>query len=166
MFYNFRDEVNGPVERCTIVTSAWSPLALPLVQTQKLIGGFATELGLEVIEADGDRVVLAWVVRPEQWQPYGIVHGGVHCSVIETAASIGAALWWGDRGDVVGVSNATDFLRAVREGRLTATATPIHRGRLQQLWTVAVAGEDGRQAARGQVRLQNLPLEHLRRSVV
>lgn len=133
------------------------------MDTQLLIGGFATTLGLEVVEADGDRVVLAWTVRPEQWQPYGIVHGGVHCSAIETAASVGAALWWGDRGDVVGVSNSTDFLRASREGGLTVTATPIHRGRLQQLWAATVAGEDGRDVARGQVRLQNLTPEHLAR---
>ena len=135
------------------------------METQRLLGGYASELGLEVVEADGARVVLAWTVRPEHHQPYGIVHGGVHCSVIETAASIGAALWWGDRGDVVGVSNATDFLRASREGRLTATAVPIHRGRLQQLWAVTIAGEDGRDVARGQVRLQNLSADHLATSV-
>lgn len=128
-----------------------------------LLGGFATQLGLEVVEASGERVVLAWSVRPELWQPYGIVHGGVHCAAVETAASIGAALWWGERGDVVGVSNSTDFLRAVREGRLTATATPVHRGRLQQLWDVVVNGDDDRLAARGQVRLQNLTAEHLQR---
>ena len=125
-----------------------------------MFGGFATGLGLEVVEADGDRVVLAWQVRPDMWQPYGIVHGGVHCSAVETAASIGAGLWWAERGSVVGVHNSTDFLRAVREGQLTATATPVHRGRLQQLWDVVVAGEDGRAAARGQVRLQNLAADH------
>ena len=132
------------------------------MQTEALLGGFATELGLEVVEASGDRVVLTWSVRPELWQPYGIVHGGVHCAAIETAASVGAALWWGERGDVVGVANSTDFLRAVREGHLTATAVPVHRGRLQQLWDVDVAGDDGRTAARGQVRLQNLSVDHLR----
>ncbi len=91
------------------------------------------------------------------------MHGGVHCAAVETAASIGAALWWGERGDVVGVANSTDFLRAVREGRLSATATPVHRGRLQQLWDVVITGDDDRPAARGQVRLQNLTAEHLQR---
>jgi uncharacterized protein (TIGR00369 family) len=80
----------------------------------------------------------------------------VHCAVVETAASVGAAAWLGDRGHVVGVSNSTDFLRAVREGVLTATATPIHRGRLQQLWLVEIVDGTGRLAARGQVRLQNI----------
>jgi 1,4-dihydroxy-2-naphthoyl-CoA hydrolase len=95
-------------------------------------------------------------VTPALHQPYGIVHGGVHCAAVETAASVGAALWFGDRGTVVGVSNHTDFLRGVRDGELTATATPIHRGGMQQLWLVEVTDEQGRAVARGQVRLQNL----------
>jgi 1,4-dihydroxy-2-naphthoyl-CoA hydrolase len=120
------------------------------------MGGFAELLGLRVVEASGERVTLRWAVRPDQWQPHGILHGGVHCSVVETAAGIAAALWWGERGHVVGVSNHTDFLRAVREGELTATGTPVHRGRLQQLWLVEIRDEQERLVARGQVRLQNL----------
>jgi 1,4-dihydroxy-2-naphthoyl-CoA hydrolase len=131
------------------------------VQDQENVGGFAEWLGLNLAEATGDRVVLTWKVRPELWQPYGIVHGGVHCSVVETAASIAAATWLGDRGKVVGVSNQTDFLRAVSEGELHAVATPIHRGRLQQLWAVEIRDEDERLVARGQVRLQNLANDHL-----
>lgn len=127
----------------------------------ELVGrGLMKLLGLELLEADGDHVVMAWDVRPELWQPFGVLHGGVHCSVVESAASTGAALWWGDRGQVVGVSNQTDFLRAVSSGRLTATATPVHRGRLQQLWDVAICDEQDRLVARGQVRLQNLAADH------
>jgi uncharacterized protein (TIGR00369 family) len=126
------------------------------VTTQLTPTGFDAALGFEFVEATGDRVVISWTVTPDQLQTYGIVHGGVHCAVVESAASIGAALWLGDRGRVVGVANSTDFLRAVGTGPLTATATPIHRGRSQQLWLVEVVDEQGRPIARGQVRLQNL----------
>ena len=44
----------------------------------------------------------------------------------------------------------------MREGTLTSTATPLHRGRLQQVWAVETLTDDGKVAARGQVRLQNL----------
>jgi 1,4-dihydroxy-2-naphthoyl-CoA hydrolase len=128
---------------------------MPEVPTNGL-GAFAEFLGLEFTEANGDRVVIRWKARPELHQPYGIVHGGVYCSVVETAASVGAALWLGERGQVVGVSNQTDFLRAVREDLLTATATPVHRGRLQQLWDVEIRDEQDRLVSRGQVRLQNI----------
>ncbi|MDP9219229.1 MAG: PaaI family thioesterase [Actinomycetota bacterium] len=118
--------------------------------------GFTGSIGLQVQEASGDRIVMRWKVEPTQWQPYGITHGGVYCTVVETVASLAGALWLGADGQVVGVSNHTDFLRAVREGELTATGTPIHRGRLQQLWLVEVHDEQDRLVARGQVRLQNL----------
>ena len=118
--------------------------------------GVVKLLGIRVVETSADLVRLEWDVTSDHHQPYGIVHGGVHCTAIETAASVGAALWFGDRGRVVGVSNQTDFLRAATEGTLSAVATPIHRGRSQQLWLVEITDEQHRLIARGQVRLQNL----------
>lgn len=124
--------------------------------SQHVVAGFDRLLGVEFREASGDRVVLTCPVRPELQQPYGILHGGVHCSLVESAASIGGALWLGDAGNVVGVANHTNFLRAVREGMLTATATPVQRGRTQQLWRVTVTSDDGTDVATGEVRLANI----------
>ena len=121
----------------------------------KLGGPFTDYLGVKIEEVSGDRVVATWEAAPPLHQPFGIVHGGAHCGVVETLASVGAATWLGDRGQVVGVNNSTDFYRAVSEGRLTSTATPVHRGRSQQVWIVETVDEDGRMVARGQVRLQN-----------
>jgi uncharacterized protein (TIGR00369 family) len=119
--------------------------------------GLDNTLGFTFDEAGPDRVVVSWTVAEHHLQPYGIVHGGVHCAAVETGASVGAALWFADRGQVVGVSNHTNFLRATRVGdRLVATATPIHRGRSQQLWQVEIVDNAQRQVARGEVRLQNL----------
>ncbi len=121
-----------------------------------LDSGLTKLLGMQYVEVGPDRTVVRWEVRPELHQPYGVVHGGVHCAAIEAAASVSAAYWFGDRGQVVGVSNQTDFLRSVTDGTLTATSSPLHRGRLQQLWLVEVRDEQERVVARGQVRLQNL----------
>ena len=119
--------------------------------------GLISHLGIRIEEASGDRVVLACPVTPDLFQPYGLVHGGVHATLAETAASVGGALWFGDRGKVVGVSNHTDFLRAVRDGRLRAEAAPLARGRTTQLWQVVITDEAGRLVAHAKVRLQNLP---------
>lgn len=119
-------------------------------------GNFQEVLGLELVEASGDRVVFTCPVKPHLHQPYGILHGGVYCSIVETAASVAAALWLGDKGYVVGVVNTTNFIRAVRDGTLTATATPLQRGRTQQLWQVAIHDDADRLAAQGQVRLANI----------
>lgn len=118
--------------------------------------GLNNTLGFHLDEAGPDRVVLSWTVGPEHLQPYGIVHGGVYCAAAEASASIGAALWFGDRGQVVGAANHTNFLRAVRSGRVVATASPVHRGRSQQLWQVEMRDEADRLVSRGEVRLQNL----------
>lgn len=122
----------------------------------KLGGPFTDYLGVEFEEVTGDRVVATWEATPALHQPYGIVHGGAHAGVVETLASVGAGMWLGDKGQVVGVNNSTDFYRAVSEGRLTSTAMPVHRGRSQQVWIVETVDTDGRLVARGQVRLQNL----------
>lgn len=124
--------------------------------SQDDITGFDKLLGVELKEATGSRVVITCTVRPDLTQPYGILHGGVHCSLIESAASLGAALWFGERGNVVGVANHTNFLRATRDGTLTVTATPVQRGRTQQLWRVTVTNESGKDAATGEVRIVNI----------
>lgn len=119
-------------------------------------GPFVEHLGLTVTQADGDEVAATWQASSSMHQPYGIVHGGVHASVVETLASLGAALWWGDRGKVVGVSNSTDFFRGVSEEALTSVGHPLHRGRSQQVWVVETRDAEGRLVSQGQVRLQNL----------
>jgi 1,4-dihydroxy-2-naphthoyl-CoA hydrolase len=119
-------------------------------------GGFTALIGLELDEMGPDRVTGAVPITADLLQPYGILHGGVLCSIVETLASFGGAIWYGDRGHVVGVSNSTDFLRATRTGTVHAVATPIHRGRSSQLWLVEITDDEGRAVARGQVRLANL----------
>ena len=91
-------------------------------------------------------------------QPWGIVHGGLYTSAIETFATVGAHDTVKDRGQrAVGVANATDFLRPHRSGRLEVVAVPVHQGRTQQLWQVDIRRpDDDKLVARGQVRLQNV----------
>ena len=134
----------------------YAGLADPARATEVLNRGFGQTLGLEYTELGPDRVRARWRVTSELLQPAGILHGGVYCSVIESLTSFGAAMWLGERGHVVGVNNNTDFLRAVREGVLTAEAAPVHRGRTQQLWQVVVTYELERLVAKGQVRLANI----------
>ena len=120
------------------------------------IDGFNEVLGTEFVEVTPDRVVLRCLIKPHLHQPYGIVHGGVYCSLVETAASVAAASWFAGKGNVVGVANHTNFIRATREGALTVTATPVQRGRSQQLWQVDIVDDSSRLVARGEVRLANL----------
>ncbi len=113
-------------------------------------------MGGRVLEASAERVVYELPITPQLHQPYGLVHGGVYASIAETAASFGAARA-APSGAVVGVSNATDFLSAVREGVLTATASPLSVGPTLQLWRVETTDADGQLVAHSTVKLYNLP---------
>lgn len=120
-------------------------------------------LGVVVEDVDADRVVVRLTVAEHLHQPSGVVHGGVYATLAEGAASIGANVWLLSAAEpdapptvAVGVSNHTDFLRAVRTGALVAEARPLHRGRSQQLWEVAVRAEDDQLVAHAKVRLANL----------
>ena len=119
---------------------------------------FDKEMGLVFTEISPDRTQAQLEVQPKLLQPMGIVHGGVYCSMVESLASVAAYTWLSVNGggSVVGVNNNTDFLRAIRSGTVYGAATPVHRGRRQQLWIVTISDTDDRLVARGQVRLQNL----------
>ncbi|MGH3957789.1 PaaI family thioesterase, partial [Mycobacterium sp.] len=97
---------------------------------------FDNELGLIFTELSPDGARAQLEVTPKLLQPMGIVHGGVYCSIIESMASVAAYTWLAANGggNVVGVNNNTDFLRAISTGMVYGIAEPVHRGRLQQLW--------------------------------
>lgn len=120
--------------------------------------GFDAELGLKYLDVtpDGGRAQLT--ITDKVLQPWGIVHGGVYCAIVESLASVSGHVWLSEHGGgtVVGVNNNTDFLRAIKSGTVTAVSEPIHRGRRQQLWLITITDEDDRLVARGQVRLQNI----------
>ena len=112
-------------------------------------------MALTIVKLDKDEVVIEWTVDDRHRQPYGLVHGGVHSGVVETACSLGAGMNAKGQG-VVGVENHTSFLRAVRDGTLRATARPIHIGARAQLWEATIVDERSRVVATGRVRLFHL----------
>jgi uncharacterized protein (TIGR00369 family) len=117
--------------------------------------GWLQGMGVEITYATKDEVRCELVIGPQHLQPYGVVHGGVHCGVIESLASIGAYLFARERGQhVVGLENNTSFVRAVRGGaRLHAVARPVTRGRQTQVWVADVFDEAEKVVATGRVRL-------------
>lgn len=118
---------------------------------------FLQAAGLVIDEASGSRVVGHIDLGPEHHTPWGIVHGGVYATAVESAASIGASAAVRDRGMVaIGLTNTTQFLRSLSSGRVTVEAAPLHQGRTQQLWRVDVLDADARLVAHGELRMQNV----------
>jgi 1,4-dihydroxy-2-naphthoyl-CoA hydrolase len=116
--------------------------------------GFDAAMGFRYVFASRDQVVIEYDVEEKHLQPYGIVHGGVHCAAVEAACSTGAGINAMAQGRaVVGVENHTSFIRAVRAGRVRVTATPVTRGRRSQVWEATARNEAGQILSTGRVRL-------------
>src|ERR1700682_1366742 len=117
--------------------------------------GWLQAMGVTITKATADEVRAELTVGPEHLQGYGIVHGGVHCGLIESLASLGPALAALPRNQsVVALETNTSFVRAVRAGaRLHAVSTPITRGRRTQIWEARVLDDQERIVATGRVRL-------------
>ena len=121
------------------------------------LDGWNAAMGLRFVRATADEVVAEIEVGAVHRQPYGLVHGGVYAGMVETVASVGAALHAMSLGrTVVGLENHTSFLHAVREGVLRATARPLTRGKQTQVWEGTITDASGRVAATGRVRLLGL----------
>lgn len=121
------------------------------------IPGLDGLLGVELLDIGPEGAAARFAIGDQHLQPFGIPHGGVYCTVHESTASMAGQYWLGDKGIVVGTNNSTDFIRQAKVGdTITVTATPIHRGRSQQLWHLDSVNQEGKLIAQGQVRLANL----------
>lgn len=107
-------------------------------------GNLSEALGIALVEAGPDQVVATMPVDHRTKQPFGLLHGGASVALAETVASIGA--WLNvDRETqaAVGLEINANHLKGKRDGIVTATATPVHRGRTTQVWSVTIVDEQG-----------------------
>jgi len=122
------------------VNDADAPASAQSIRERTVLG----PLGIDVVEATGERVVLTLEVGPQVHQPFGFLHGGVSALLSETCASMGAWLAAGPGHEAFGVEVNANHLRPVREGRIVATGTPIRQGRTIAVWDTKVTDEQDR----------------------
>lgn len=102
-------------------------------------------LGIEIVAAEPERVLLSMQVDERHHQYTGLLHGGVSVVLAETAASIGAALNTDlSRYTPVGVEINANHLRSVSGGRVTAEAKPVYKGRQMTVWAIEIRDERDR----------------------
>jgi len=110
---------------------------------------FAELKGITFVEAELERVVARMLVRPDLCTLGHIIHGG---AVMAFADSVGAAATVinlpPDAKGTTTIESKTNFVGGAKEGTtVTATATPVHRGRRTQVWQTRIEGEDGKLVA-------------------
>jgi uncharacterized protein (TIGR00369 family) len=110
---------------------------------------FAELKGVTFVEAEQDRVVARMLVRPDLCTLGHTIHGG---AVMAFADSVGAAATVinlpPDAKGTTTIESKTNFVGGAKEGTtITATATPVHRGRRTQVWQTRIEGENGKLVA-------------------
>ena len=116
-----------------------------LAQLNQSSNTMVSHIGIEFTEIGDDYVRARMPVDRRTHQPYGLLHGGASVTLAETLGSIGAALCVdADRFQVVGLEINANHVRGVREGWVTGTARPLHRGRTTQLWEIKITDDAGK----------------------
>jgi uncharacterized protein (TIGR00369 family) len=110
---------------------------------------FAAVLGIEMLEATPEmvRALMRWT--PERCTAGGVMHGGALMALADNCGGLCAFLNLpeGARGTAT-IESKTNFLRAVRDGAVTATTRPLHSGRTLMVLETELVRDDGKLAAK------------------
>ena len=98
---------------------------------------FAALTGIEVQTATKESVVGTMAWTPERCTAAGIMHGGALMTLADTIGALAAFMNLPEGAYTSTIESKTNLFRSVREGAVTATATPLHVGRT----TIAVQTE-------------------------
>ncbi len=113
--------------------------------TQLGAGTMGEHLGIEWVELGEDFIRARMPVDHRTRQPYGLLHGGASVALAETLGSVGAALSVDpSRYIAVGMEINANHIRSVREGFVTGTTRPVHRGSTTQVWEIRIEDERGK----------------------
>lgn len=96
-------------------------------------------LGIEFTTIGDDFLCARMPVDERTRQPMGLLHGGASVALAETLGSTGAWLCIDPaQRAIVGLEINANHIRSVREGFVTGTAKPLHRGQTTQLWEIHI----------------------------
>jgi uncharacterized protein (TIGR00369 family) len=105
--------------------------------------GMARAIGIDIKVLSKDKVIATMPVDDRTRQPFGLLHGGASAALAETVASLGAFMNVDpDTQAAVGVELNANHVRGKTEGVVTATATPLHRGRTIHVWDIRIEDEE------------------------
>ena len=100
-------------------------------------------LDIKLVSAEEDKVVATMPIGPNHRQQVGYLHGGISVTLAESVASLGTVLNIDPSKQMAfGLEINANHLRPKREGQLTATATPIQRGRTTHVWDIRITDEN------------------------
>jgi uncharacterized protein (TIGR00369 family) len=121
--------------------------------------GYAELLGTEWLGDDPAAARARIAIRDDLRQPFGLMHGGVLSSLVESVCSRATALAvLGDGMAAVGQSISVSFLRPITAGHAEVRAEARHRGRTTWVWDAEVLDAEERLCALAQMTIAVRPL--------
>jgi len=141
--------------RSSIFRSGLQLAALNALSRDTAIGA----LGIEFVDIGDDHLVATMPVDARTVQPYGLLHGGASVLLAETLGSSAGNMCVAEGQRCVGLEINANHLRAVREGRVTGTARPLHIGRSTQVWEIRIEDARGRLACISRLTLAVVPAD-------
>ena len=124
-----------------------------------LTSHFDVLVGTEWLDLDPDSS-RAWVeIRDELRQPFGLMHGGVMLTLVESVCSRATAFAVLDDGmAAMGQTIDVSFLRPITEGAAEVRARVRHRGRTTWVWEAEVVDSEERLCALGRMTIAVRPI--------
>jgi 1,4-dihydroxy-2-naphthoyl-CoA hydrolase len=119
-------------------------------------GPLDDKLGIRIIDFDPDRLVATMPVEGNQ-QPFGLLHGGATCALMESIGSWAAMLGAGDGRKAVGIELNASYVKAATSGEVTAVCTPVRRGRSLATFLIQVTDDQDQLTASGRLTCMILP---------
>ena len=99
-------------------------------------------IGFEFLEVGSDFLKGSLPVDQRTTQPFGILHGGASCVLSESLGSVAAWMTIDpEKYRAVGLEINCNHIRAVTEGTVIGTCTPMHVGRRTQVWQTDITEE-------------------------
>ena len=108
---------------------------------------FAELIGIEMLEADPQRVLGRMRIGPQHSNGRGQAHGGAIMSLADTLGAIGTVLNLPRGAVTTTIESKTNFLAAGRGQELIAEALPLHIGRNTMVWQTTIRDADQRRVA-------------------
>jgi uncharacterized protein (TIGR00369 family) len=145
VFCSIREELSSTHDQLRYLVGMVTPTIDSPAVREHLNKGMAAAIGIELTILSPEKVVATMPVDERTTQPFGLLHGGASAALAETVASLGAFMNIdSDTHAAVGVELNANHLRAKTEGIVTATATPLHRGRTIHVWDIRIEDEESR----------------------
>jgi 1,4-dihydroxy-2-naphthoyl-CoA hydrolase len=134
------------------------------ISINDLTGIFANTIAeflkMEWVEIGDDFLKLSMPVDDSTRQPYGFLHGGASCVLAETIGSAGSALVIDrEKYYCVGLEINANHLRSVKEGKVIATAKPLHLGKSTHVWDIKIHDENKKLVCVSRLTVAILPVK-------